>query len=230
MEKTDWYHAFRGAGLKSQVDLFTITNEKKHTAYRRVIGGVYSLTEILKNEDGIDQNVTLLLNRLDGFVARNEDVDLGLWLEMYAYDNVGSVFFGKPFGFLETSSDYGGYIAAVHKAMPFLCFVSMAPSYARSALMVAAAAMPSLLRAVVAVDHIRKTAVRETAEAMARTSNSQRHDVLARLLQIVEEKGEKTGVTHHEVTGEMWAAVIAGADSTGKAITMHFTALPRTWH
>ncbi|KAF1358688.1 cytochrome P450 [Lizonia empirigonia] len=222
LEKTDWYHAFRAAGLKSQVGLFTITNEKKHTAYRRVIGGVYSLTDILKNEDGIDQNVTLLLNRLDGFVSRNEDVDLGLWLEMYAYDNVGSVFFGKPFGFLETSSDYEGHIAAVYKAMPLLSFVSMAPSYAQSALLIAAAAIPSLLRAVVAVDDIRKTAVRETAEAMARTSHAQRHDLLTRLLQIVEEKGEKTGVTHHEVTGEMWAAVIAGADSTAGGLRSVF--------
>ncbi|XPT01005.1 hypothetical protein M3J09_010149 [Ascochyta lentis] len=229
LEKTDWYHTWKGAGLKSQIDMFSITNEKKHTAYRRAIGGVYSLTSILKNEELMNRNVTMLLDRLDGFVERAEEVDLGLWLEMYAYDNIGSVFFGKPFGFLESSSDHGGYIAAVHKAMPFLSVVSMAPSYARSALMVVAAAVPSLLRAVLAVDDIRKTAVRETEEAMARKSDSQRHDMLTRLLKVVEDAGDKTGVTHHEVTGEMWVAVIAGADSTAgglRAVIYHVVKHP----
>lgn len=204
--------------------MFTITSEKKHTAYRRVVGGVYSLTSILKNEEQMDRNVTMLLDRLDGFVDRKEDVDLGLWLEMYAYDNIGSIFFGRPFGFLETSSDHGGYIAAVHKAMPFLSFLSMAPAYARTALMVVAAAVPSLLRAVLAVDDIRKTAVRETEEAMGKKSDSERHDMITRLLKIVEDSGEKTGITHHEVTGEMWVAVMAGADSTAgglRAVIYH---------
>lgn len=231
LEKTDWYWAWKGAGLKSQIDMFTITNEKKHTAYRRVVGTVYSLSNILKNEKKMDENVQLLLDRLDGFVERKEEVDLGLWLEMYAYDNIGSVFFGKPFGFLETSSDYGGYIAAVHKAMPFLSVVAMAPSYARTALMAVAATVPSLLRAVLAVDDIRKTSVRETEQAMARNyDGSQRHDMLSRLLDVLEKSGDKIGLTHHEVTGEMWVAVIAGADSTAgdlRAVIYHLLKNPR---
>lgn len=231
LEKTDWYHAWKGAGLKSQIDMFTITNEKRHTAYRRVVGAVYSLTSILKNEALMDQNVNMLIERLDGFVERKEEVDLGLWVEMYAYDNIGSVFFGKPFGFLETSSDHGGYIAAVHKAMPFLSVISMTPSYARTLLMIAAAAVPSLLRAVLAVDNIRKTAVRETRNAMNRKSDVQRHDMLTRLLQITEKPGEKHGITHHEVTGEMWVAVMAGADSTAgtlRAVLYHLLKNPST--
>ncbi|KAF3007704.1 hypothetical protein E8E13_009541 [Curvularia kusanoi] len=229
LEKTDWYHTWKGAGLKSQIDMFTITDEKRHAAYRRVVGTVYSLTNILKNEPGIDQNVTLLIERLDGFVQRDEEVDLGLWLEMYAYDNIGSVFFGRPFGFLETSSDYGGYIAAVHKAMPFLSVMAMAPAYARTLLMIVAATIPSLLRAVLAVDDIRKSAVRETEEAMARQSDSQRYDMLTRLLDIIEKAGEKYGITHHEVTGEMWVAVMAGADSTAgglRAVLYHLLKNP----
>ncbi|KAJ8116824.1 hypothetical protein OPT61_g1815 [Boeremia exigua] len=216
LEKTDWYHTWKGRGIK--LDMFTITSEKEHAAYRRVVGGVYTLSSILKNEPQIDDNVATLLDRLDGFAQRSSPVDLGLWLEMYAYENIGSVFFGKPFGFLATSTDYGGYIAAVHKAMPLLSVVSMAPSYARTALLVAAAAMPSLLRAVLAVDSIRRNAVRETEEAMARKTDAQRHDMLTRLLEIVAKTGSGSGVTHHEIMGEMWVAVLAGADSTACAL------------
>lgn len=214
LEKTDWYHAWKGAGLKSQIDMFTITNEKRHTAYRRVVGAVYSLSSILKNEPLIDQNVDMLVERLNGYVDRKEKLDLGLWLEMYCYDNIGSVFFGKPFGFLETSSDFGNYITAVHTAMPFLSVVSMAPAYARSLLLVAATAIPSLLRAVLSVDNIRKASARETEEAMARKSDFQRQDLLSKLLEVMRKSGGKSELTHHEVIGESWVAVIAGADST----------------
>jgi cytochrome P450 len=195
--------------------MFTITNEKKHTAYRRIVGGVYSLSSILKNEQLMDQNVDMFVRRLGEFADRAEEVDFGLWLEMYAYDNIGSVFFGNPFGFLEHSTDHGNYIAAVHKAMPLLSVMTHAPSYFRPVLMVFAAFVPALLRAVISIDGIRKTAVRETDVAMARGTDSRQNHMLSQLLRIVEEKGEKTGITHHEVTGEMWVAVMAGADSTG---------------
>ena len=105
----------------------------------------------------------------------------------------------------------------------------MTPSYARTLLMIAAAAVPSLLRAVLAVDNIRKTAVRETEKASKRKSDVQRHDMLTRLLQTIEKSGDKHGITHHEVTGEMWVAVMAGADSTAgtlRAILYHLLKNP----
>lgn len=98
--------------------------------------------------------------------------------------------------------------------MPFLSVVSMAPSYARNFLLIIAATIPSLLRAVLAVDDIRKTAVRETQAAMARSSDSKQHDLLSRLLEIVRKSSGKGNITHEEVVGEMWVAVMAGADST----------------
>lgn len=128
------------------------------------------------------------------------------------------VFGREGFGFLETSSDYGNYISAVHKAMPLLSVVAMAPSYVRTFLLTLAATIPSLLRAVLAVDDIRKNAVRETAAVMARHSDSKRHDILSRLLEMVEKTGGKSGLTHHEVVGEMWIAVMAGADSTAGSL------------
>ena len=68
-----------------------------------------------------------------------------MWLEMYCYDNIGIVFFGKHFGFLKEGIDYGNYISAVHKAFPFLNVLAMAPTYARPFIMASALAMPKLL-------------------------------------------------------------------------------------
>lgn len=83
LEKTDFYPTFRPVGIPSQPDMFTSTNEKEHAAYRKIVSGVYSMTNILKNEGPLDGCVTLFTRRLGGFADRNETLDFGLWLEMY---------------------------------------------------------------------------------------------------------------------------------------------------
>lgn len=82
LQKTDWYGPWRPKGLNSQPDLFTQTDEKAHTAYRRIVGGVYSLSSILKSEPKLDEVLELFLERLGGFADRGESFDFGLWLEM----------------------------------------------------------------------------------------------------------------------------------------------------
>lgn len=80
--KTTWYSPWRPATLDSQPDLFTQTDEKAHAAYRRIVGGVYSLSNIIKNEKELDKTLSLFLERMGGFADRKETFDFGLWLEM----------------------------------------------------------------------------------------------------------------------------------------------------
>jgi len=82
LEKTDWYHAWRPPGLNCQPDLFTETNEKAHSAYRRVVGGVYALSSILKSEVELDTTLSLFIKRIEGFADRKDAFDFGQWLEM----------------------------------------------------------------------------------------------------------------------------------------------------
>lgn len=82
LKKTGWYHPWRPQGLDSQPDLFTQTDEKAHSAYRRIVGGVYSLSSILKSEPGLDATLGLFLERLGSFADSNEEFDFGFWLEM----------------------------------------------------------------------------------------------------------------------------------------------------
>ncbi|KAF2635347.1 cytochrome P450 [Massarina eburnea CBS 473.64] len=224
LEKTDWYHAWRPPGLNCQHDMFTETSEKKHSSYRRIVGNVYSLGSILKSEKELDAALDLFVKRCGEFADKDQAFDFGCWLEMYAFDNIGAIFFGEQFGFLEKSEDHGGYMKAVHLAMPFLSVVTMTPVWARPLVLATAFVTPKLLKAVIAVDGIRKTAVKETEVAAARSveSTSQRYDAISQLLNIVHEKGEKVNFTMAEVTSEMWTGIIAGADSTSIALRSVF--------
>jgi hypothetical protein len=195
--------------MKSRPDMFTNRSEKDHAAYQRVLGHVYSLSSVLRSEPELDKSKNLFVQRLNEFADRNEEFDFGIWLEMFCYDNIGVVFFGKHFGFLKDSIDYGGYITAVHKAMPFLAILAMSPVYVRPFLMMSALVVPSLFKAVLAVDGVKKTAERETYEAQARTNETtaKRVDMTSQLLGIVRDKGEKNNFGLREIVSENWTAV-----------------------
>lgn len=151
----------------------------------------------------------LFIERLNEFAEKEEAFDFGTWLEMYCYDNVGIIWFGKPFGFLKDRHDYGNYIQAVHNALPFLHVLAAAPAYVRPFLMLGAVAVPKLLKAVIAVDGVRKTAEKETAEAQARSleATSKRPDMVSAMLNIVRDKGEKNNFGIREIVSESWTAV-----------------------
>lgn len=157
----------------------------------------------------MDETVLLFIQRLNEFADRQEAFDFGLWLEMYAYDNVGVVFFGKQFGFLKDSIDYKGYIKAVHDAMPFFHFIASSPRYMRLFFMAGALAISKLRKALIAANEIEETAKRETSEAQARTEadTEKRVDVTSQLLGIVRIKGEQHDVGIKEIVSENWTAV-----------------------
>ncbi|KAH7084025.1 cytochrome P450 [Paraphoma chrysanthemicola] len=220
LQKTDWYHPWRPQGLDSQPDLFTQTDEKAHSAYRKVVGGVYSFSSIAKNEANMDEILSLFMDRLNNFADKGEPFDFGMWLEMYSFDNVGVALFGQAFGFLKDSVDYRNYIHSVHLAMPFLTLLTVTPSYTRPFLLLVAVCIPRLLKAVLAVEDIKKSAILETQAAMERSVEvtGKRPDLMSQLLAIVQDKGDKVNYTHKDITSDMWVGIMAGADST--SITM----------
>jgi hypothetical protein len=82
LEKTDWYLTYRPVTLGGGPDLFTDDSEKHHTAHRRNIGQVYTLSSMLKNEVAIDETTNTFMERMRAFADQEEAFDFGLWLEM----------------------------------------------------------------------------------------------------------------------------------------------------
>src|SRR5687767_14762472 len=55
LAKTHWYTAFRARGISEHADLFTETDEEKHTKYRKIVQPAYQMSSVLKNESAIDK-------------------------------------------------------------------------------------------------------------------------------------------------------------------------------
>jgi len=93
--------------------------------------------------------------------------------------------------------------------MPFLTLLTVTPYYIRPILLLVAVCIPRLLKAVLAIEDIKKSAIVETKAAMERTSEvtEKRPDLLSQLLAIVQEKGEKVNYSHREITSDMWVGM-----------------------
>jgi hypothetical protein len=93
--------------------------------------------------------------------------------------------------------------------MPFLTLLTVTPYYVRPFLLLVAVCIPRLLKAVLAIEDIKKSAIIETKSAMDRTSEvtGKRPDLMSQLLAIVQEKGEKVNYSHREITSDMWVGM-----------------------
>ena len=90
-------------------NMFTYRDEKEHAKHRRAVGNAYAMSSVLDSEVYIDQCSDLFLQRLGEMAQAGQTVDLGHWLQMYAFDVVTELFYGKAFGLMEARQDFGWF-------------------------------------------------------------------------------------------------------------------------
>ena len=136
---------------------------------------------------------------------------------------IGELYFGKSIGFIETASDYGNYISSMETILEVMTVIGILPLYLRNLYMSFAAWTSRKMRAsFVAASLVTKSAKRHVAERKAILDQGgcqERKDVLAKLLAIVDEKGEKVGFKIPDVEREAGMAIFAGADSVAIAMS-----------
>jgi cytochrome P450 len=211
-------------GISEHADLFTEIDEEKHQRYRKVVQPAYQMSSVLKSEGIIDECTNLLMERLMALADIKGDIDLGRWLHLYAHDVLGSVLFGRRFGFLETGDDVDSFIESVSSAVPLLHIIGVGPTYLRRTILYAAILLiPGTMKSFKAVAFMSEKAKKQTRLRMQDLQDGveTRPDILSQLLlRTVPEKGTDAGggegeawFTHKEVTLDAWAGLMAGSDS-----------------
>ncbi|KAF4958664.1 hypothetical protein FGADI_2212 [Fusarium gaditjirri] len=213
--KTDFYTPF-APHLSPHEDLFTQRDEKVHAQRRRFVNNLYSLSSILESEPHVDACTTSFKSRLDEFAARGDTFDLGLWLQMYAFDVIGELFYGKQFGFMETRHDYEGYIESLDTLLPAVATSCVLPSYIRP-LQVLGHLLPPLHKALKGYDDIVVAAKQAVTRRQGQVEKGsvERSDLLDKLFDIA---ASKDGFTLADVATEAWVSLFAGSDTTAIAM------------
>ncbi|KAG9767418.1 hypothetical protein KCU88_g7459, partial [Aureobasidium melanogenum] len=96
LEKTDFYTVWNNQNFSKHPDMFTCVNDKVHAERRRIINHVYTLSNVLRSEEYIDKCTELFLERMAEYQDGKKPFDLGRWVQMYAFDVVGELYFGLP--------------------------------------------------------------------------------------------------------------------------------------
>ncbi|KAG9776743.1 benzoate 4-monooxygenase cytochrome-like protein P450, partial [Aureobasidium melanogenum] len=114
---------------RPEMNLFSTRDPNYHRIEKRKVGHAYSLPNLLESEEAIDSCIKLFMQRLGEFADRREPVDLGMWLQYFAFDVVGEVTFASKLGFLEQGKDVDGMIQAIQGMLAYAALCGQVPEY-----------------------------------------------------------------------------------------------------
>lgn len=223
--KSEYYDAF----VAMQRGLFNTRDRAEHTRKRKTVSHTFSAKSVGQFEQYIHHNLELLTQRWDE-ISKNTGAgkyttfDALHWFNYVAFDIIGDLAFGAPFGMLEKGAD----IAEV-RATP-----DSPPTYApaievlnrRGEVSNAVGCLPEIkpyakyfpdpffskgMEAIQKLSGIAVARVNQRLEAAER-GEIQRVDLLARLMEGKDENGNKLG--RSELTAEALTQLIAGSDTT----------------
>ncbi|KAF2157283.1 cytochrome P450 [Myriangium duriaei CBS 260.36] len=104
--KSDWYSVWQG---HRKFDLFGERNEKVHAQQRKLVSRAYAMETLKDLEPYVESTIGTLFENLDR--RQGQIIDLGNWVQLFAFDVIGEVTFSRSFNFLETAKDDGSFDA-----------------------------------------------------------------------------------------------------------------------
>ncbi|RKK87876.1 hypothetical protein BFJ68_g16999 [Fusarium oxysporum] len=107
LHKGDWYRVTAVPDCRFQNPMST-TDPKKKKALSKHFAPGYTLSQVLKKEPDVNKNIEYLLRWVEKHVEDRVPMDLDKFITYTTFDNIGSVLFSEPFGFVRAGRDIGG--------------------------------------------------------------------------------------------------------------------------
>ncbi|KAJ5217959.1 Benzoate 4-monooxygenase [Penicillium cinerascens] len=225
--KADFYDAF----VSIRRGLFNTRDRAEHTRKRKIVSHTFSAKSIGQFEQYIHGNIEMFVkqwNKLSDLQANPKtgyaSLDALNWFNYLAFDIIGDLAFGAPFGMLEKGKD----IAEVRKSPndPPKYVAAVEVLNRRGEVSATLGCMPSLIpfakyipdrfftEGLQAVSDLAGIAIARVSERLKPEviANNTRVDLLARLMEGKDHTGNLLG--REELTAETLTQLIAGSDTT----------------
>lgn len=95
-KRSSWYGVFQG---HRKFDLFAECDERIRGSQRRLVSQIYSMESLRDLEMYIDDAVAHFTRKMQDRVGQN--INMGLFVQLFAFDVIGEETFSKRFGFME---------------------------------------------------------------------------------------------------------------------------------
>ena len=246
---SQYYDAF--VGLGNIRGLFNTRDRAQHTRKRKIVSHVFSPRSIHQFEPYIAANVTTFLTQWDRIASNaptrpdntksHADLDALHWFNYLAFDVIGDLAFGAPFGMLQKGADIAEVRESADKPPKFAPAVQVLNR--RGEVSATIGCMPWLRpwaaylpdpffrHGIQAVKDLAGIAIARVShrleDAEAGKADADRKDLLQRLMEGKDENGGPMG--RGELTSEALTQLIAGSDTTSNtmcALLYHVSRTP----
>ncbi|KAI1411318.1 cytochrome P450 [Hypoxylon sp. FL1857] len=225
--KSDFYDAF----VSIRRGLFNTRDRAEHTRKRKLISSTFAPKAIAQFEPYIHQNLEVFVDRWDELVQKAPSaektayIDCLKWFNYVAFDTIGDLAFGAPFGMLKAGADMAEVRMAVDSAPVYLPAVEILNR--RGEVSATLGCLPQLLpyakwlpdpffsKGLAAVQNLAGIAIARVKDRLENPPDINRRDLLARLQEGRDDKGEP--LCREELTAEALTQLIAGSDTTSNS-------------
>ncbi|KAH7374843.1 benzoate 4-monooxygenase [Plectosphaerella cucumerina] len=239
--KADFYDAF----VSIRRGLFNTRSRAEHSRKRKIVSHTFSAKSIGQFEPYIHQNLELFVQRWDGLAAEAAskkpggaaEVDCLNWFNYIAFDVIGDLAFGAPFGMLKAGADVAELRSSPDQPPVYAPAVEILNR--RGEVSGTLGCMPSIIpwakylpdpffsQGLTAVKELAGIAIAQVRRRLDNPPPGERKDLLARLMEGRDDKGEPLG--REELTAEALTQLIAGSDTTSNtscALLYHVVRTP----
>ncbi|KAL4724381.1 hypothetical protein ACLX1H_008995 [Fusarium chlamydosporum] len=224
--KADFYDTF----VSIRRGLFNTRDRAEHSRKRKIVSHTFAPKSVLEFEPYIRQNLEVFIKQWDRISSNKERdgygrVDCLNWFNFLAFDIIADLAFGKPFGMLASGADIAEVKAS--PTSPTIYAPAVEIMNRRGEVSATLGCLPQLKpyakylpdpffsQGLQAVENLAGIAIARVSERLERGGDSTRKDLLARLMQGRDEKGEPLG--RDELTAEALTQLIAGSDTTSNS-------------
>ncbi|KAK4202069.1 cytochrome P450 [Triangularia verruculosa] len=223
--KSDFYDAF----VSIRRGLFNTRDRHEHTRKRKIVSHTFSVKSVAQFEPYIHANLELFVRQLDNLVSRSPlktaQLDCLNWFNYLAFDVIGDLAFGAPFGMLSSGAD----MAEVRSSpdSPPIYAPAIEILNRRGEVSAALGILPALkpfakyfpdpffYQGLAAIENLAGMAIARVKMRLDNPPQEGRLDLLQRLIDARDEKGEPLG--REELTAEALTQLIAGSDTTSNS-------------
>lgn len=201
--KSDWYSVWQG---HRKFDLFAERSERLHGEQRRLISRAYAMESLKDLEPYVDNAVNVFLDNMRQ--RQIQVIDMGNWVQLFAFDVIGEVSFSKRFGFMDAAGDDGSF-GQIEGALKSAAWIGQVPwlYWLHDRLM---PYIGNRLGITARHGSLRQFALREVTARKERGSD--RKDILSKLLATHKEKPNE--LDDNAVTSMATSNIFAGSDTT----------------
>ncbi|TWU78035.1 hypothetical protein ED733_006637 [Metarhizium rileyi] len=229
--KSEFYDAF----VSIRRGLFNTRVRHEHTRKRKMVSHTFSSKSVVQFEPYVHENLALFVKQLDKLIEQSPHTtqegrleahtDVLLWFNFLAFDVIGDLAFGQPFGMLDKGADvaetrsspesppiYASAIEILNRrgevSATLGCYPQLRP-YA------SILPDPFFSNGLKAVQSLAGIAIARVKARLENPPHVERKDLLARLMEGKDGNGQPLG--REELTAEALTQLIAGSDTTSNS-------------